>query len=424
MDSILLIRLKRVIAEFKSGGQANELVIVNRLKEELQYYVLEYLYNNPQYSQLIMYGGTLLRLGYGLERMSEDLDFESARPVDLLLLKQDLEKHFLDKYAVPLTVSVNDRPQATTKLLKLNFDILGEFSLQAVQWKVLRLRMDINEFPEAGSLLQDAILPIVHGGLSFRIRTYSLSTLMASKLLEVLNRTERGIAGQVAACKPRDIYDLLWYLGNKLVPDLTYFRLKAESYDNLLTLFDAIKQRVANLSDDLFEVDLAQFFYDRTEYLAWFSGWRQRFIYLMDQYELYEVESLEKILFKVDFTSEVRYIHYHYLVKSKKKRVHFIVQISAYWFEDRNLMIDSRHQNKDLLDLIEHSERRLTETDQAYIGVFYQKIEKYLAQCQHVVEQSELTTKVIRATADELNPTKQIYLDRRLLEKIEWQALL
>ena len=40
------------------------------LKEVLQAYVLDYLYNHPSYRRLDFYGGTCLHVVYGLNRLS------------------------------------------------------------------------------------------------------------------------------------------------------------------------------------------------------------------------------------------------------------------------------------------------------------------------------------------------------------------
>jgi predicted nucleotidyltransferase component of viral defense system len=47
------------------------------LKEYLQYHILEWIFNGPFASKLCFIGGTALRLCYGHERFSEDLDFDN-----------------------------------------------------------------------------------------------------------------------------------------------------------------------------------------------------------------------------------------------------------------------------------------------------------------------------------------------------------
>ena len=49
----------------------------NLLKEELQIVVLNFIYTNSKYKDLIFTGGTCLRKFYGLGRLSEDLDFDT-----------------------------------------------------------------------------------------------------------------------------------------------------------------------------------------------------------------------------------------------------------------------------------------------------------------------------------------------------------
>ena len=58
------------------------------LKEALQAYVLEYLYNHPTYRRLNFYGGTCLHVVYNLNRLSEDLDLDNSARLDLSRLKK------------------------------------------------------------------------------------------------------------------------------------------------------------------------------------------------------------------------------------------------------------------------------------------------------------------------------------------------
>ena len=68
------------------------------LKEVLQAYVLDYLYNHPSYRRLNFYGGTCLHTVYGLNRLSEDLDFDNRAGLDLDLLANDLAQYFHNSF--------------------------------------------------------------------------------------------------------------------------------------------------------------------------------------------------------------------------------------------------------------------------------------------------------------------------------------
>src|SRR3989304_1399426 len=60
------------------------------LKEVLQAYVLDFIYNHPRYRRLNFYGGTCLHVIYNLNRLSEDLDFDNSTGIDLSNLADDL----------------------------------------------------------------------------------------------------------------------------------------------------------------------------------------------------------------------------------------------------------------------------------------------------------------------------------------------
>lgn len=419
-ESIIIKKLKHKVEELKAKRVIDS-AIINVLKEELQYYVLNFIYNNPKYSHFTMYGGSLLRIVYELPRMSEGIDFQTDTEFELNELKNDLVAYFKSQYLTDIEVSINERPKLDTKLFKLSFNMLTNFNL-AVNWTKLKLRIDINYFEES-SRFDTEIIPKVHDDLAFSIKTYPLSTLMASKILAVLERTSRGIAGKTADCKPRDIYDLIWYLKQKTYPDLEYLQIKGKEYKNLIELFNDLKFRVANLDDKLFEDDLGQFFFDHTDYDFWFSNWRQTFLNLINNYKIFEIDKLEAVDFRIDFSTENRYLRYIFSSKSAKDRIIFIVSISDYWFGFSDIKIDSGHRVSKIEDKIE-SQEKLSELDFEYIGLFYKKIEDFIKRNNGVIYLNDFKTRLIRATADNLNPKEQIFLDKKLLEKIQFEELL
>lgn len=419
-ESTLIAKLKRISNEQKALGLTDD-VVINVLKQELQYYILDFVYNSTKYAKFVMYGGTLLRIGYGLSRMSEDLDFQTHEEIDIDQLKLDVTRYFEEKYTTKVDITSRDAGESGTVELKIGFDILSNFGLKSIPWTKLRIRFDINTFEQIGTFVTEN-LPIAHEGLVFTIRTYPLSTLMASKVVAVLNRTSRVIAGEQAACKPRDIYDLLWYLERKSIPDIEYLQAKGVKYQNVLELFDAIKLRVANLDDNLFEKDLAQFFFDRTDYENWFANWRQRFLNLIGSYSMNVVKEISSIILKIDFTNDIRYIHYVFNT-DKQTQVTFIVPITDLWFRYEDLIVNKNYRQHDIEKLVSSS-TDLTESEYAFIGLFYNKILDFVRRNGGITYTDRVVTKMIRASADDLIVKDQIYLDRRLLEKVQFEELV
>jgi len=410
------------MADRLKSERKTEPVILNRIKEELQFYILDFIYNHRNYSHLIMYGGSLLRIVYDLPRMSEDLDFQTARAIDLAVFKTDLGEHFSKRYDLQVDVAINNRPDEPTKLLKIRFNILDQFNFKSISWTKLLIRLDINLFEKADEFMTK-VQSVVHGNLSFSIKTYPLSTLMASKVLAVLKRTSRGIGQEIGECKPRDVYDLLWYLDKRVVPDIQYLE-KNGFLGNILEVFDDLRLRVANLKDNLFEADLAQFFYDRTSYDTWFRNWRQRFLTLIDAYSIYEVGEFEGIRFSVDFDTRVGLIHYYFHASNKDEELHFVVRLSDHWY-DSDAVIKPGNRAEEIERHIETElEKKLSAADYEYIGLFYRKIQDYIKRSKGVLLRKDFTTKLIRVTADNLDSKDQIVLNKRLLLKVRFEELL
>jgi predicted nucleotidyltransferase component of viral defense system len=87
--------LKTLIDEKKRQGLTNDF-IRNILKEILQFYSLDFIYNSVYGKSLIFTGGSALRICYGLSRLSEDLDFdlEDDKKIDKELLVNDIINYF------------------------------------------------------------------------------------------------------------------------------------------------------------------------------------------------------------------------------------------------------------------------------------------------------------------------------------------
>src|SRR3989338_4011170 len=102
MSEQILAILKRKLDDLAPQGEMDAETLRNALKEEIQFYVLNFIYHHPEYNKWIMYGGSALRIIHGLDRMSVDLDFEISNQITKTFLdelKQEIEGHFLRTYS-------------------------------------------------------------------------------------------------------------------------------------------------------------------------------------------------------------------------------------------------------------------------------------------------------------------------------------
>ena len=89
----------------EENADSSNLYKRNILKEFLQIYVLDFIYSNEKYKDLVFYGGSCLSQCYDLPRLSEDLDFvDINNEVNLKKLSFDLEKYFKEKIDLDLKV--------------------------------------------------------------------------------------------------------------------------------------------------------------------------------------------------------------------------------------------------------------------------------------------------------------------------------
>lgn len=421
---MLLEKLKLKFSDLKKEGRSEDSLVI-ALKGVLQHYILNFIYTSKEYSHLTMYGGTVLRIGYALPRMSEDLDFQTDKKIDMEKFAEDLKKHFENNYSFEVETKLNTSSETGTNVVFVKFDILKEFEFTQIKWTKLQIRVDINYFEKTGDFIKDTIPGGKGTDLAYTIKTYPLSTLMASKTVAFLKRDARGISDVLTNVKPRDVYDMMWYMDRGTMPDLEYLKAKSVKFDSFLDFRDKVKLRANKIDDQVFRNGLSRFFYDQNELENWLSNWRPKFMQLLESYKVYEINDLEAIYGRVDFGTDNRNLSYRFsTLENPNQKIIFRVIISHYWFEYSDIKINHGHRVNDIEDKAEKGRGEMTELDYEYIGLFYRKIKDYLKRNKNVVFQSEFETKVIRATADNLDPQKQIYLDKRLLEKVDFEELL
>ncbi|MBN1915882.1 nucleotidyl transferase AbiEii/AbiGii toxin family protein [Candidatus Dojkabacteria bacterium] len=421
---MLIDKLKLKFKELKEEGKTEDSILI-ALKEILQHYILNFIYTSKNYSYLTMYGGTVLRIGYNLPRMSEDLDFQTHKKLDLEKFTEEIKRYFKDNYAFDIEVKHKSSPENNTSTLFIKFFTLKELGFKKLKLERLHVKVDVNYFETANKFVNDTVPGGKGTELAYTIKTYPLSTLMASKAVAFLKRDARGIGDILTNVKSRDVYDMMWYMNRGTMPDLEYLKAKDISFDTFLDFRDKVKIRANKIEDNAFRNDLSQFFYDRNELENWLSSWRPKFMQLLDSYKVYEVGELERIYGHVDFSTDNRSISYTFnALDNQNQNVIFSVTLTDYWFEFRDIKINRGHRVAEIEDKAEKGRGEMTELDYEYIGLFYTKIKDYLKRNKNVVFQNEFETKVIRASADNLDPKKQIYLDKRLLEKIDFEELL
>ena len=207
MNSVLQIMLSK----YKIKNTIDE---TNAMKEIIQEIVLSGLSRGGFFDEAAFYGGTALRIFYGLNRFSEDLDFALLKPKPNF----DLSKYFsfiekeVQAYGLNLTVSEKIKTKdsnITSAFLKgdTKEHILMFFPNENMQnttsLKNIKIKFEVDINPPAGARyeIKYKLLPSPH-----QVRLYDESSLFAGKIHAILCRNWQ------YRTKGRDLYDYVFYI--------------------------------------------------------------------------------------------------------------------------------------------------------------------------------------------------------------------
>lgn len=418
--------LKRKLDDLSAYRNIDAETHRNTLKEELQFYVLNFIYHHSKYNKWIMYGGSALRIIHGLDRMSVDLDFEVSHVVTekfLEELKKEVENYFINTYGADsdfFKIKI-----AAGRGLLLKFYVGKELSLGNPSNQI-HVKIDLNYFIAPNTVTERR--PINRDQLSFVILTYNMGALMASKLAAIFLRGTRGVGDVIYEEKGRDIYDLLWYMGKKVVPDFDYMIAKGIDVKDPRALFNKLTLQINKVSDKNLKNDLSPLFIDPTFITNWLKNWRESYLRLLDEYKIRTVKEFERVVVYQDFHSDNFSFIYSYKTEGDGS-IKIIYTISDYWmnFRDGDLLIEIDKKLEDKFEFESNNwSSRLTPQDKLkqYATLFYQKTEKYFKKTNRIMLGDVIITKVIRMTADNLNQKEQIVLNKLTLLSCELDDLL
>ncbi len=203
------------------------------LKEYLQLLILDYLSSTHYLQKIIFIGGTNLRLVKGIDRFSEDLDFdcknfseqEFKEMTDSIVL-------FLKRSGWRVETRDKDNPKLTAFRRNIHFpELLFDMGLSGHKEERFLVKV---ESQDQGIVYEPVIAHISGCGFFFIFPVPSDSILCSMK-----------IAAMLARSKGRDFYDLMFLLA-QAKPDYD-FLAKRCGISNLHELKEATKERLKTI---------------------------------------------------------------------------------------------------------------------------------------------------------------------------------
>ncbi|MBR6223800.1 MAG: nucleotidyl transferase AbiEii/AbiGii toxin family protein [Lachnospiraceae bacterium] len=220
----------------------------NSIKEVVQDIVLCGLARAGFFQKAAFYGGTALRIFYGLDRFSEDLDFS------LMSIDHNFK---LDEYLPVVEKELNSygfRFKAETKRKSKESDVLSAFVKGNTKEHILlcyadeqlantivgsemikvKFEVDTTPPPYAGYERKFRLLPI-----PYEINLYDMPSLFAGKVHAVICRAWKN------RIKGRDLYDYVFYLSHQTPINLKHLNARLVDSDfedvSLNTSLDEVK---------------------------------------------------------------------------------------------------------------------------------------------------------------------------------------
>lgn len=193
---------------------------LNGFREAVQRHLLRALAAAGFFQELTFVGGTALRIGHGLNRFSEDLDFAVVQPMatDRVIEMGDTAFEALKQLKLAKSSSRDFRtiPMGGSAD-KLDYVCHLEAHLPPAFREgssTFTLRLDLDRNPAGGWTAEPQLLK--SGTRPFAVKMHDLPSLFAGKLHVLCCRVDRA--------KGRDFFDLAWYLSQKIEPNLTFLQ--------------------------------------------------------------------------------------------------------------------------------------------------------------------------------------------------------
>ena len=202
----------------------------NALKEVIQEIALLGLFRGGFFDKAAFYGGIALRIFYGIDRFSQDLDFSLLKPDKKFTIDPYCEYVESELNAYGFQVQVTPKKKTSRSNVESAFikggTMINMMRVETVRPPVsgihgdelltIKLEVDVDPPRGATSELKHQLMPI-----PYTVRLYSQSSLFAGKLHAILCRKWKS-----GRTKGRDLYDYVWYLAHSVPADLKHLQAR------------------------------------------------------------------------------------------------------------------------------------------------------------------------------------------------------
>ena len=223
--------IRQMLQKYETASKYNK---ENAIKEIMQEIVLCGLSRAGFFKETAFYGGTALRIFYGLDRFSEDLDFSLLSPnpeFDLRPYCNILESE-VRSFGLNVQISVKEKTKdsmiksafvkgSTIEHMLMFYGAESFFGIPESKQIKIKLEVDIDPPGCASFEHKYRLLPS-----PYEVNLYDAPSLFAGKIHAVICRAWKN------RVKGRDLYDYVFYLARKTPVNLEHLweRLRQSEY--------------------------------------------------------------------------------------------------------------------------------------------------------------------------------------------------
>lgn len=279
--------MKEWVAEYNPQNEEESLAAMREIMQEI---ALAALSRTDFFKKAAFYGGTALRIFYGLDRYSEDLDFSLLKSDPSFSLTPYFSAITSEFEAMGMQVTIREKdkrikPQVDSAFLKSE-TIWQELVLEDVvkqhgisSNKTIKIKIEIDRIPPLRFETEEKLLI---KPFSFYTNCLTLPNLFAGKLHALLFRKWKN------RVKGRDWYDMEWYIRKGVPLNIKHFLNRAIetgdwnkttiSQEEILAL---LNEKITSVTFPAVKEDVRKFIQDSKKLDIWSPAYFNDLIQLM-----------------------------------------------------------------------------------------------------------------------------------------------
>lgn len=205
--------------------------VLAALREIMQEVALAGLSRTDFFEKAAFYGGTALRIFYGLDRFSEDLDFSLLQSDPDFSLEPYFNAILTEFESIGMKVSIREKEKKEQTNIDSAFlksetewkelileDIVKQAGIKTTN-RTIKIKIEVDRKPPLGFTTE---MKLLTRPFSFYVKCFDKPSLFAGKMHALLFRKWKN------RVKGRDWYDLEWYIKKGIPLDVHHFTSRAK----------------------------------------------------------------------------------------------------------------------------------------------------------------------------------------------------